>query len=141
MPELSQLGYFDDRDEYQIDKTIVWIHVPDRGIRSDWIEQGKAAFWEAWKHCGEILMIAESYSRKANPEFWTAYPPDSGKKSPLQIRGLSVRPDSKLLMWDIWDNYELADSCGLKPPADDDDFHICIDLKSTFSKPWEAIPY
>jgi len=102
------LGSYDDREEYQVDRTIIWVMLPEGGSRAAWLEQGDTLFGPIWSAIPEVLALARQTSREAVPEFWQVHDLTQTAEDVLAVWGIWLDPDTGSASYQVGNNFELS---------------------------------
>lgn len=109
----NALGSYSDREEYQVDRVIVWVQLPPHGCRSDWLQRADQFFETIWAAIPEVLSAAEQRSREMVPEFWKAHDEAVTPAQKLVVLGIWINPMTGSADYDVGCNYEFIVPSGL----------------------------
>lgn len=85
------MGAYDNRDEYQIGTTLIWVEFESLAQRDDATEFAHQQLPAIWAAIPAAIDAARRISRSQSPEFW----------QPHEEAGTS---EELLAVWDIWIN-------------------------------------
>ena len=95
------LGSYSSYDEFQVDRTLIWIKISPHGERESWLTQGKFLFDEIWAAVPEALRIAEQVSRNLCSDFWDRCDSKQASGQPLAVWGIWINPETGNASYDI----------------------------------------
>lgn len=90
----NTLGSYPDREEFQVERVIVWVEVSSHGSRAAWLEQADRMFEGVWRAIPAVVAAAQQASRSAIPEFWKAFDETGAAGAVLAVRGIWIDPVS-----------------------------------------------
>jgi hypothetical protein len=102
----NALGSYSDREEYQVDRVIVWVQLPPHGCRGDWLQRADQFFESIWAAIPEVLSAAEQRSREMVPGFWKAHDEAGTPGQKLAVLGIWIDPMTGSADYDVGFNYE-----------------------------------
>jgi hypothetical protein len=109
----NALGSYSDREEFQVDRVIVWVQLPTHGCRADWLQRADQFFESIWAAIPEVLSVAEQKSREMVAEFWKAHDEAEMPGQKLAVRGIWIDPMTGSADYDVGCNYEFNGPGGL----------------------------
>lgn len=69
----NTLGTYPDREEFQVDRVIVWVEIPSYGSRATWLKRADRSFEGLWRTIPAVALVAEQESRALIPVDWKAH--------------------------------------------------------------------
>ncbi|MEZ5942386.1 MAG: hypothetical protein R3C18_13415 [Planctomycetaceae bacterium] len=90
-------------EEYQVDRTIVWIMIPDHGMRTDWIAEGQAIFDAVWRDKRAVVRLSQSQFDLQHPEFQGQSTSGLTTEPLLAVRGIWIRPIDGSALYEVYD--------------------------------------
>lgn len=93
----SPLGSFPEREEFQVERTIVHVEIPPQTSRSSSIHQANLLFGDIWSAIPDVLLVAA----RQLPSSTTR-----GLHECLAIRGIWIRPDTGAATYDVAENLQ-----------------------------------
>ena len=102
------LGSYEDREEYQVERTIVWVMIPEGSSRSACLDQGDMLFSPVWSGIPDVLTLARQSSRQASPEFWCVHDLTQPAEDVLAVWGIWLDPDTGGASYQVGINYEFS---------------------------------
>lgn len=119
----TPIGSHPTHEEFQVDRTIVSIRVPDNGARQTWIAQGKAIYGDASSWTASVIALATAYARTVH--HLNSSVTDSDYCG-LKLRGVWIDPEDRTILFDVYDADERL------PAASNDPMHgdvFSVDIK------------
>ncbi|MBL8820341.1 MAG: hypothetical protein JNL58_30235 [Planctomyces sp.] len=103
MSILFPLASHPDSEEYQVERTIVWIMIPNQGSRSNWVTEGRAMFHAVWRDTNEVIRMAQLQSRIEHPEFWDQPWLGLMDEPILAVQGIWIYPVEGTALYEVYD--------------------------------------
>lgn len=107
------LTSYADRDEFQIDRVLVWVKYPANGNRSAALLRANELFPEIWQAIPEVVPFAQAQSRAVIPEFWRAHDESGVPGARLAVWGITIDPATELAVYDVFWNHDFKCPAGL----------------------------
>jgi hypothetical protein len=122
----NRLGSYLDREEFQIERVIVWVDIPPHGNRTGWLERADRVFDEIWRAIPDVVSAA-----RLGPGAQVADPgkthDEAGVSSErLAVRGIWIDPVNGSAQ------YEVGAECGydggdaIEPPGRPDGRSVMV---------------
>lgn len=86
------LGSYPNRDEFQIETTIVWVMYPEHGDRAHWLVIADCMIDEVWDAIPSVLSLAAESTRRAIPDCWAKRQAAAKPDEPLAVLGIWIDP-------------------------------------------------
>jgi len=115
------LGSYEDREEYQVERTIVWIMIPEGLSRSACLSEGDRLFGPVWNRIPDVLMLARQASRQANPEFWRVHDLTQTAEAVLAVWGIWLDPDTGGASYQVGNSYEFSSEHPERPEVPEEE--------------------
>jgi hypothetical protein len=122
----NTLGSYPDREEFQVERVIVWVEVPPHGIRDTWLERADRMFDEVWQAVPAVVAAAQQESRALFPEYWEARDRSGAAGERLAVRGIWIDPADGSAEYDVAANSDSAPDDSTPPPALPADHSISV---------------
>jgi hypothetical protein len=119
----NALGSYPDREEFQVERVIVWVKTPSHGSRATWLERANLILGEVWQAIPAAVSAAQQASRTLIPEFWEAHDQAGTAAEQLAVRGIWIDPASGSADYEVARNPDF-DREGL--PEFPDDLSIIV---------------
>jgi hypothetical protein len=124
MPRLhlsNAIGSYPDREEFQVERIIVWVAISALGDRASWLRRADLMFEEIWRAIPAVVRVAQQASRAEIPEFWIAHDETGTADKQLAVRWLWIDSASGSTDYDVGPNYDFTarQSAGLPEFPDD----------------------
>ena len=113
---MTLIATFQDRCEFQIGRSIVYIQFPNQQVKETCLIRGKALLEQLWAQKYEIIEEAVNCSRSELSEVWQAIDRQKFSFSPMLIRAVWVEGDNITL--DICFSFELPETIESLLPED-----------------------
>ena len=125
--ELSgPLGSYEDKEEFQVDRTLVWVEISSRSERQASIDKANELLPAIWDSNGLIISVAEQALRKINPAFWSSHDSAGTTKELLSIWGITINPDTGLANYHVGCNFDFEADEHLKLPHLNEEISVYI---------------
>ena len=102
----TRLGAYDDRDEYQIDRMLVWVIFGTPCRRQLATELACALFPAVWDAIPQTVKLAQIHSREKHPEFWRSRDATGTADDALHVWGIWLDPFEGKATYDISENLD-----------------------------------
>lgn len=94
----NQLGSSGGWDEFQIERTIVW-------MKKSNLKQTDTPFEDVWAAAPKVLLLAQLRSRVLNPDFWKAHDDADTSDMQLIVRGIWFDPVTGSATYEVGRNF------------------------------------
>jgi hypothetical protein len=106
-PILSDpLGSYPDREEFQIERVIVWVQIPSHGSRIHWVNRANQLIEGIWRAIPSVVEAAQQESRKLLPDFWKAHTQAGTASEQLTVHGIWIDPVNATAGYDVGENFD-----------------------------------
>ncbi len=93
------LGVYIDRLEFQVDRVLVNIEIPQHGNRTEWVAQGEKVFDEVWGAIPDVLSLGEGMLGQEFGEDWI-----EGDGKFLSVYGIWINPTTSSAAYHLAEN-------------------------------------
>lgn len=102
---INPLGSYDDRDEFQVGTTLVWVLGPPE-IREELVAAANVQFLEIWASLPQATAAAIDLSRSEFPEFWQAHDDAGTSSRQLKVWGIRINAAPLNVEYDIREDFD-----------------------------------
>ncbi|HZZ81025.1 MAG TPA: hypothetical protein VFE62_21165 [Gemmataceae bacterium] len=111
------IGSYPDREEFQVDRVIVWVKIPTANDYVDWLDRADDQFPTIWQARFKVMLVAESALRSMFPKVWESHDTTKSTQDLVMLRGIWIDPRTGTADYDVWcpDALENWDEQGEEP--------------------------
>jgi hypothetical protein len=106
LSQSNELGSYPDREEFQVERVIVWVKIPSRGSRAAWLERADQIFEDVWQAIPAAVAAAQQESRARIPEFWRAHEEAGTVGEPMSVLGIWIDPTTGSADYEVGRNHD-----------------------------------
>ena len=100
------LGSFPHYDEFQIERTLIWVRIPEGGTRDMSLICANQVFPRVWNAIPLVLKVAEVKSRTLIPAYWEAMDRLETHDESLAIWSISIDGGTGIAAYDVFRNHD-----------------------------------
>ena len=131
-PYLSgPLGSYPDREEFQVDRTIINVMLPAHGDRRAWLARADELFEDVWRAVPLVILAAQQNSRVTLQEFWKAHDEAGTSSEQLAVWGIWIDPETGAADYHVGCNHVFMDHAPAALPGLPDDYTISVHRNPT----------
>ena len=133
-PRLSaHLASYPDREEFQIDRVIVWVRVSAEIGSAASVSRAESVLGQVWEAIPQVLVAAQDASRQHLPQMWQAYDAAGVADQQLAVYGIWIDPLAASADYDVAWNYDKVNPEGLPKLPDDHRIAVTRDAAGTLT--------
>lgn len=87
------LGSYPDREEFLVERVLVWVMIPNQDLRRELIQRADQRFEEIWSALPKVQMEAQRESRTIIPKFWERHDAAGTSDEQFIVYGIWIEPD------------------------------------------------
>jgi hypothetical protein len=108
------LGSFPDREEFQVDRTIVNVVISPENNRHYWINLANKIFDSTWNSIPEVLAIVEQQSRIESPYLWQAPEDQSTLFGRVYVLDIWLYPQAGIAEYHVSENEDYIEELNVE---------------------------
>jgi hypothetical protein len=115
----TKLGSYSDREEFQVERVIVWVNIPPHGDRTIWLERADRIFGEVWRAIPDVVSVARLGLSAPEGDLGRSHDEMEVASERLAVMGIWIDPINGSAEYEVGADYgcdgvDLVDPSGIE---------------------------